>query len=38
MAKSKGLGDDLKKVFDATGITSVVEKTTELLGIEDCLK
>ena len=36
MAKSNGLGDDLKKVFDATGISKVVEKTTELLGIEDC--
>lgn len=36
MAKSKGLGDDLKKVFDATGITKVVETVTDALGIEDC--
>ena len=36
MAKSRGLGDDLKKVFDATGITKVVEVVTDVLGIEDC--
>lgn len=36
MAKSRGLGDDLKKVFDVTGITKVVEVVTDVLGIEDC--
>jgi len=34
--ESRGLGDDLEKVFKATGISSLVEKTTEVLGIKDC--
>ena len=36
MAKSRGFGDDLEKVLKATGVSALVEKTTELLGIEDC--
>lgn len=36
MAKSKGLGDSLEKVFKATGVSALVEKTAEVLGIEDC--
>ena len=34
--ESKGFGDTLEKVFKATGVSTLVEKTTELLGIEDC--
>jgi len=34
--KSKGLGDSLEKIFKVTGIKSVVEKTTDILGIENC--
>ena len=34
--KSRGLGDTITKITEATGIKTLVEKTTELLGIEDC--
>ncbi len=36
MSESKGLGDSLEKVFKATGVSALVEKTAEILGIEDC--
>jgi len=32
----KGFGDTLKNIFDATGVTKVVETVTDALGIEDC--
>lgn len=32
----KGLGDTIEKVTTATGIKTVVEKTTKAMGIEDC--
>lgn len=35
MSDSKGLGDSLEKVFKATGVSALVEKTAEVLGIED---
>ena len=34
--KSRGFGDDLEKVFKKTGVKKLVEKVTEVLGIEDC--
>ena len=34
--KSEGLGDDIEKVFKATGVKALVDKTSELLGIKDC--
>ena len=36
MAESVGLGDTLEKVFKATGVSTLVEKTADILGIEDC--
>ena len=36
MSKSKGLGDTIAKFTEATGIDKLVEKTADLLGIEDC--
>ncbi len=36
MAKSKGLGDTIAKITEVTGIATLVEKTAEVLGIEDC--
>ena len=36
MSKSRGLGDDLAKVFKVTGVTTLVDKVTEILGVEDC--
>ena len=34
--ESKGLGDTIAKFTEATGIDKLVEKTADLLGIEDC--
>lgn len=34
--QSKGFGDTLAKVFDATGISTAVKTITNLVGIEDC--
>lgn len=34
--ESKGLGDTIAKITEFTGIKTIVDKTTELLGIEDC--
>ena len=33
---SKGLGDRVEEVFEKTGVKTVVEKVTDVLGIEDC--
>lgn len=32
----QGLGDTVEAVTKATGIKTVVEKTTQAMGIEDC--
>lgn len=32
----RGLGDDLKRIFDETGVTIVFEKVTSTLGVKDC--
>lgn len=34
--ESKGLGDTIEKITEATGIKTLVEKTTQVLNIEDC--
>lgn len=34
--KSKGLGDTIAKITEATGIDKLVDKVTDVLGIEDC--
>jgi hypothetical protein len=31
-----GFGDTLKNIFDITGISNIVEKVADTLGIEDC--
>ena len=36
MAKSRGLGDTISKITEVTGIKTLVEKTADILGIEDC--
>lgn len=34
--ESKGLGDTIEKFTEATGIKTLVEKTAEALGVDDC--
>lgn len=34
--ESKGLGDDIEGLLKTIGISNIVEKTTEFLGINDC--
>ena len=34
--KATGLGDSIERLFESTGIKKLVEKTTEVLGMEDC--
>jgi hypothetical protein len=34
--KSKGLGDTIAKITEVTGISTLVDKVTDVLGIEDC--
>lgn len=34
--ESKGLGDTIEKITEATGIKALVEKTTQAVGIKDC--
>ena len=34
--KSRGLGDSIEKITQATGIKNVVNKVTKAVGVEDC--
>jgi hypothetical protein len=36
MKDQQGLGDTVEKITTSTGIKTVVEKTTQAMGIEDC--